>query len=114
MTSDELFSRVLIDLEAMERITEAKIQATVARDAKTLVALLQEEIDPMYRLSSRTLELAMLSEAQRQELAGRLTRWGGREQHLKDLLENNLGYIEYLKQLMGINTTDPSSLNAGL
>lgn len=114
MTADELFDSVIRDLEDMERITEAKIRATAGRDAKVLVALLQEEIDPLYRLSSRTLELAQLSEPQRQELSGRLTRWGGREQYLKNLLENNLGYIDYLKQLLKVSTLNQSSLNIGL
>lgn len=114
MTSDQLFLGMLNDLEAMERITEAKVRAAVSRDAHALVALLQEQIDPMYRLASHTLELADLSDARRQELAAHISRWAAREQYLTEVLEKNLGYIEYLKQLLKITTVDHTSLNVGL
>lgn len=109
-----VFSQTVSDLEEMERITEAKIEATMNRDAKALVALLQEQIDPMYRLNSHTLDLSTMTEQEKADLRTRISRWASREQYLKDLLEQNLGYIEYLKQLLGISGAEHSGLNVGL
>ncbi|PSR23374.1 MAG: hypothetical protein C7B45_03410 [Sulfobacillus acidophilus] len=112
--SDKLFSQVMRDLQEMQRLTEAKISATLARDPERLMHILQEQIDPMYRLSTRTIELAGLNEAQKFELRTHITRWANREQYLKDLLEKNIGYINYLRHLMGINDTQWPGLNLGL
>jgi hypothetical protein len=109
-----MFIGALRDLEAMEAITEAKIQATLNRQADVLVKLLQEQIDPLERLGTLTLEIGTLSGSQQEELSTHIARWAQREQHLKDLLEKNLGYIGYLKQLLGINGPDQPQLNLGL
>ena len=114
MDLDMLFAQTLDDLKEMERLTEAKIQAAVRRDAKTLVNLLQEQIDPMYRLNRNTLELGMLSIAQQADLRTHITRWATREQYLQNVLEKNLGYIAYLKQLLGISGQESPGLNVGL
>lgn len=114
MDADTLFLEVLEDLLVMERITEAKIQATINRHAESLVALLQEQIDPMHRLSAHSMELPTLPDVQRAELGTHIARWATREQYLKDLLEKNLGYIDYLKQLLGIAGVDYRNLNLGL
>ncbi len=112
--SDNLFFQVMRDLQEMERLTEEKIASTLSRNSERLMRVLQEQIDPMYRLSTRTLELASLSEAQKFELRTHITRWANREQYLKELLEKNIGYIEYLKQLMRIDDTQWPGLNLGL
>lgn len=114
MSEDLIFIGALRDLEAMQAITEAKIQATLNRQADALVTLLQEQIDPLERLGTLTLEIGALSEAQQKELSTHIARWAQREQHLKELLEKNLGYIGYLKQLLGISGPDQPQLNLGL
>jgi hypothetical protein len=110
----DLYANTLRDVEEMERLTEAKIQAAMNRQPDALVSLLQEQIDPMYRLSSRTLELGALSDAQRGELSAHIARWAQREAYLKDLVERNLGYIDYLKRILGLDSPGQSHLNIGL
>lgn len=114
MMNDETFKRVLSDLEALEAITEQKIQAVIGRKSQRLVELLQEQIDPMYRINIETLEIAAMTEPQRAELAGHITRWAYREQYLGDLLEEHLGYVEYLKALLGIAPDQRTGLDIGV
>lgn len=114
MESDTLYTQTLHDLMEMERITEAKIQATLNRQPESLVGLLQDQLDPMCRLGLNTVELAGLSDPQRAEIGTHIVRWAQREQYLKDLLEKNLGYIGYLKHVLGITGPDMPNLNVGL
>ncbi len=114
MTTNALYEAILADLIEVERITEGKIQAVIGRRADTLVSLLQEQIDPMYRLNTRTLEMGGLSESEKAELKTHITRWASREEHLADLIEQHLGYIAYLRELLGIGHQERPGLNLGL
>lgn len=111
---ERVFLQTLQDLREMERLTEAKISATLGRNPEQLMQILQEQIDPMFRLSTRTLDLASLNEVQKFELRTHVTRWANREQYLKELLEKNIGYIDYLKHLLGIEGENLPGLNLGL
>lgn len=111
---DKLFCQAMHDLQEMERLTEEKIAATLGRDPQRLMHILQEQIDPMFRLSMRTIELASLNETQKFELRRHITRWANREQYLKEVLEKHIGYIEYVKHLLGIEGQEWPGLNLGL
>ena len=112
MTTTNLFHNLLIDLEKLETLTELKIQDVAGRNPRQLVQHLQEELDPMARLEAHTLELAQLTDEQKADLQGRLTRWSAREYYLAELLEQNLGYIDFLRQLLGLQ--ENPGLNLGL
>lgn len=114
MTEHKIFTQTLTDLEDMERITEAKIEAASRRAADQLVSLLQEELDPLHRLATNIVEFGSFSEDEQAELKGHITRWAEREQYLKEILQKNLGYIDYLKQLLGIRGQETRGLNVGL
>jgi len=111
--SDLLFSIVLRDLIEVEQITEAKIAAVIARQSTTLIQLLQQQIDPMFRLQSRTIELSELRDAQKAELKRHISRWSNRESYLSELLEKNLGYLAYMKDLLGVGH-ERTGLDLGL
>lgn len=114
MGNDMLFLQTLKDLQEMQQLTEAKIQAVIARQAEHLILLLQQQLDPMYRLNARMLDLPSLTEAQKAELQSHITRWANREQYLGELLVKNLGYIDYLRHLLGIAGQEQPGLNIGL
>lgn len=114
MDNDALYHRLINDLRHLEQITEQKIQAVTARQSETLVALLQEQIDPMYRVNAHTLEMAGMTEPQRAELKSHITRWATREQYLGDLLEEHLGHVAYLRHLLGISSQERLGLDIGL
>lgn len=100
--ANTIFSKVKGDLIELEGLTEEKIGAVIRRDAPYLVELLQKQIDPMNRLQTHTLELSLLSDAEKQDLKSHIVLWNNREKYLSDLIEKNLGYISYLKSLLGI------------
>ncbi|NMP23083.1 hypothetical protein [Sulfobacillus harzensis] len=108
------FPQVLRDLEELERITEKKIQAVLGRKSAELVDLLQEQIDPMYRINAEIFEIAAMTEEERAELASHITRWANREEYLGNLLEEHLGYIAYLKALVGIKPDQRTGLDIGV
>ena len=115
MAIDQVFETMLADLRELEGITEDKIQAAIAREPSALIQALQQQIDPQVRLQSHTLDIGLLSEAQRAELKTHITRWAGREQYLTELLQKNLGYILYLRHLIGLsNDEHQSGLDLGL
>ncbi|MCY0878408.1 MAG: hypothetical protein OWU84_05665 [Firmicutes bacterium] len=114
MDADKVFREMVEDLTELQNITEAKIQAVLARDPSRLVALLQQEIDPMYRVNARTLDLQALSPPQKDVLRANITRWANREQFLATLLEQSLGYIAFLREILGIAREERPGLNLGL
>lgn len=102
MREDKLFEETLDDLRSLESLTERKIQATIGRQSALLVQLLQEQIDPMARLQQSMLELNSLSTEQKAELRTHIERWNQREKFLDELLQKNIGYIDYVKHLLGL------------
>ncbi len=115
MANDLVFERMLADLRELEGVTETKIRAAIGRDALALIQALQQQIDPMVRLQTHTLDVGLLSDAQKAELKTHITRWDGREQYLTELLQKNLGYISYLRELMGLsNREQQTGLDLGL
>ncbi|MCY0899171.1 MAG: hypothetical protein OWU33_09605 [Firmicutes bacterium] len=114
MDRDKVYHEMFEDLRELEQITDAKIHAVLARDPSRLVALLQQEIDPMHRVNARMLDLQSLTTTQKEALRVQITRWANREQFLATLLEQSLGYIQYLKELLGIQHEERPGLNLGL
>ncbi|AEJ40526.1 hypothetical protein TPY_2366 [Sulfobacillus acidophilus TPY] len=108
----ESYSSILSDVQHLLALTEAKIAAVSSRRPQELMGLLQEELDPLARLNSRSVLLSQLTEAQKAELRHYLMRWADRERYLADLLEQHLGYIDFMKQLLGIQ--DRLGLDIGI
>jgi len=108
----ESYSSILADVQHLLALTEAKIAAVSGRRAQELMGLLQEELDPLARLNSRSVLLGQLTTEQKAELRHYLMRWAERERYLADLLEQHLGYIDFMKQLLGIQ--DRLGLDIGI
>lgn len=109
---EEVFLAVTQDLEMLHQLTEDKIQAVVSRNPDRLLTLLQDEIDPMTRLMAHTVELPELPADDRDVLRRRLTHWAEREAYLAELLEQHLGYVDFMRTLLRAPTRP--SLDLGL
>ena len=106
------FPRVLASLNELTRLTEEKIQAVIARRPADLVALLQQELDPLTTVNQHLLEIPQYPPDERRQLRTLLTRWADRGQYLADLLETQLGYVDFARTLLGKET--PYSVDLGL
>ncbi|CAB1128042.1 conserved protein of unknown function [Candidatus Hydrogenisulfobacillus filiaventi] len=94
--------RLIMRLAAL---TEAKIQAAIARDSDRLLNLLQEEMDPLAEVQRILYSFPPLSPGERAELRDLIEAWMGRTTYLGTLLETQLGYIDFARAVLGIDRT---------
>ncbi|PSR28400.1 MAG: hypothetical protein C7B47_04315 [Sulfobacillus thermosulfidooxidans] len=106
------FDALMHHLMTLETLTEQKIDAATSRDTSRLVQLLQEELDPLNYINQHLLDLATLSQAQRQIIGQHAMRWQERTQFLHDVLQTQLGYCDFVRMLMG--DTRAQALNMDL
>lgn len=99
------------DLDSLRELTEEKIQAVVARDSVHLMALVQAEIDPLSRVHTSAWILETLSPQEQDEIRGTLEHWASRVQYLADLIETQLGYVDFLRSILGPIPTHQVSLD---
>lgn len=100
-TSPTPFGSIREDIDRLTRITEEKIQAVVARDPTRLVGLLQEEIDPLVRLNRAAWSLMDWPADEKAATRRLVEHWAQRERYLSELLQTQLGYLDFIQGLLG-------------
>lgn len=105
------FERLTAAIAELTRLTDAKIQAVCARDPETLMRLLQVEIDAVRALDHFHDEVDSLDPAEKGILRQRLLHWQTRADHLQSLLQQNLGYIDFLRSLIEERPSPALDLN---
>lgn len=99
-------------LKTLIALTEEKIEAVTTRDSARLLELLQQEIDPIATLDHFADELEGLSSDEKDAIRRLLSHWQTRSQYLTDILNQHLGYIDFVRSMM---TGSPrSGLDMGL
>lgn len=91
--------KITAQIHELSRLTESKIAAVIARDPDRLLELLQLEIDPMHALDRFADEVERLTPEERGELRRQIEAWQVRTEYLQQLLQQNLGYIDFLRSL---------------
>jgi hypothetical protein len=94
-----LFSQLSDQIKVLADLTEAKIGAVTGRRPERLLELLQSEIDPMHALDRFADEVERLTPEERQSLRRQIEQWQVRTDYLQQLLQQNLGYIDFLRSL---------------
>lgn len=94
------FERLTATIAELTRLTEAKIQAVCARDPEALMRLLQFEVDPAHALDRFHDEVDTLAHSEKETLQRQILHWKTRADHLQYLLQQNLGYIDFLRSLI--------------
>ncbi|MCL6564742.1 MAG: hypothetical protein K6U87_17235, partial [Firmicutes bacterium] len=97
----EVYDTVSHAVERLIRITEAKIQATVERNPNRLLALLQEELDHLHTLDQWQDACLTLSPEEKARLKKRVEFWQERGRFLQELLQQQLGYLDFIRSLLG-------------
>ena len=93
------FTQLSTQIQVLSELTDAKIAAVVARDPAQLLALLQSEIDPMHALDRFADEVDRLTAEERAKLRRQIEEWQLRTDYLQQLLQRNLGYIDFIRSL---------------
>lgn len=106
------YETLLTNLQILRDLTEKKINAVLLRQADQLMQLLQEELDPLRAINQNLLEVPTFSEQERDIVQFSCQKWSERAGYLAELLQTQLGYLDFLRSLLGIEST--SSLNLGL
>ncbi len=86
----------------LRALTEDKIEATLARDTTRLEQLLVSEAAPLLALRRLAPEAHRLPDLERGELAQAVGRWQERTEYLRQLLETQLGYVDFARFVLGI------------
>ncbi len=100
------------NLQTLRDLTEQKINAVLLRQTEELMHLLQEELDPLRAINQYLLEVPQFSVTERDAIQFSCQKWSERAGYLAELLQTQLGYLDFLRSLLGIDST--SSLNLGL
>lgn len=106
------YEDLLTNLQILRDLTEGKINAVLLRQTDELMHLLQEELDPLRAINQHLLEVSSFSEQERDVVQFSCQKWSERAGYLAELLQTQLGYLDFLRSLLGIEST--SSLNLGL
>ena len=93
------FNQLTHQIRVLADLTESKISAVVARDPMQLMRLLQSEIDPMHALDRFSDEVDLLTLEERVQLHHQIEAWRLRTDYLQELLQRNLGYIDFIRSL---------------
>lgn len=93
------FTQLSTHIRVLQELTDAKIAAVLARDPNQLLALLQSEIDPMHALDRFSDEVERLTAEERAQLRRQIEAWQVRTEYLQQLLQRNLGYIDFIRSL---------------
>ncbi len=96
---DTVFTQLRDHIQVMMDLTEAKITAVAARNPDALMRLLQQEIDPMHALDRFSDDVERLSADERVQLRRQIEVWQLRTEYLQELLQRNLGYIDFIRSL---------------
>jgi len=105
MATQESTVNLLELLAQLRAITEDKIEATLARDPVRLERLLVAEAPPLLafrRLAPRAAGLPAPAQA---ALVQAVRQWQQRTQHLQQLLETQLGYVDFARFVLGVRPT---------
>ena len=100
------------NVDLLRDLTEKKINAVLLRQPTELMHLLQEELDPLHTLNSTMVEIWSFSPAEKETIAYTCQLWADRAQYLGELLQTQLGYLDFMRTLLGIEST--STINLGL
>lgn len=106
------YNTVKQNIDLLRDLTEKKINAVLLRQPKELMQLLQEELDPLRTLNSTMVEIWSFSPSEKETIAYTCQLWAERTQYLGELLQTQLGYLDFMRTLLGIDTT--STINLGL
>jgi hypothetical protein len=106
------YNTVKQNIDLLRDLTEKKINAVLLRQPTELMHLLQEELDPLRTLNSTMVEIWSFSPAEKDAIAYTCQRWAERAQYLGELLQTQLGYLDFMRTLLGIEST--STINLGL
>lgn len=107
------YDTLLTNLETLRDLTEQKINAVLLRQSDELMRLLQEELDPLRAINQHLLEVPTFSEPERDIIQFACQKWSERAGYLAELLQTQLGYLDFLRSLLGIDNST-SALNLGL
>ncbi len=107
-----LYLAVTEHINLLRDLTEKKINAVLLRQPQELMQLLQEELDPLHALNLHMLEVSQFSPHEKEVIALLCQQWAERAQYLAELLQTQLGYLDFIRSLLGIEST--SAVNLGL
>ncbi|MBX5467181.1 MAG: hypothetical protein K6U14_06755 [Firmicutes bacterium] len=96
-----VYDTVSAAVEALVHITESKIEAALGREPERLLALLQEELDHLHTLDQWQEACMTLPPAEKEALRRRVLHWQERVRFLQEVLQQQLGYLDFLRSLFG-------------
>src|SRR5579875_2560494 len=102
MTAVRSADRVLQAIEALRQATEDKIAATLARDRVRLQQLLEAELPHLMAVRGQIVHAAEWTPEDKERLREAVTAWQARAEYLKQLLETQLGYLDFMRQVLGL------------
>jgi len=96
---------VLAAIERLRQRTEDKIAATLARDPSRLQHLLEEELPDLMAIRGQLAHAAEWTEPDRYRLKTAVALWQARAEYLQTLLETQLGYLAFVREVLGLGET---------
>lgn len=93
-------SRGEMALYVLIELTEAKIDAVLSREPGRLMQLLQAELDPLRDLDLLEAEAESWSPSHQHIVRTQLLNWQKRCDYLTDILNQHLGYIDFVRSLV--------------
>lgn len=102
MTTLRSADRVLQAIAELRQATEDKIAATLARDQARLQELLEAELPHLMAIRGQIAHAGEWSEEDKGRLREVVLAWQGRAEYLRQLLETQLGYLDFMRQVLGL------------
>jgi hypothetical protein len=96
---------VLAAVERLRQRTEDKIAATLARDSRRLQSLLEEELPDLMAIRGQLAHAAEWTAKDRERLKAAVSLWQARAEYLQTLLETQLGYLAFVREVLGLGET---------
>lgn len=102
MTTVRSADRVLQAIAVLRQVTEDKIAATLARDRVRLQELLEAELPHLMAIRGQIVHANQWTPEDKERLREVVVAWQGRAEYLQQLLETQLGYLDFMRQVLGL------------